>query len=295
VSAEPGPKTRALAAKLFAAARAERPDPALLRRLQMIRPRAAASVDAASVDAAFRETAARELADGRPGARVRSLRAFWLAAAAVLGGAGALWLSPATEQRSISLSPERGRATPRSARPTVGAASPDVSGPSAIEASAPLGNPPPEEKAPKVALPVPRRSAPAAPAADSAPSAGAASAAESEASASSKNALDDLELLKRARVGLRAGAADRALELLDRYARERVDGGVEADATLLRLEALAALGRKGEASRLATRFVRDSPNSVLADRARTFIVAAEPPARDQSPRSPDMKARKESP
>lgn len=90
--------------------------------------------------------------------------------------------------------------------------------------------------------------------------------------------LGELELLKRARAALRSGDGGQALELLDLHARERANNGLEAEATLLRIEALAALGRHGDASALAARFVRDNPNSALGDRAKSFIRAASPKA-----------------
>ncbi|MET0413845.1 MAG: hypothetical protein ABW217_21225 [Polyangiaceae bacterium] len=83
--------------------------------------------------------------------------------------------------------------------------------------------------------------------------------------------LDEIELLKRARSAQRAGEGARALALLDRYERERAGESLIAEATLLRIEVLAALGRKAAASELAQRFVRDNPNHALSDRARSFI------------------------
>lgn len=79
--------------------------------------------------------------------------------------------------------------------------------------------------------------------------------------------------MERARTALRSGNGAQALELLDRHARERSGTALEAEATLLRIETLAALGRRSEASELAARFVRESPNSALGDRAKSFIVA----------------------
>jgi len=77
---------------------------------------------------------------------------------------------------------------------------------------------------------------------------------------------DETEPSMTARAALRSGDAGQALELLD--SRERTGNELEAEATLLRSEALAALVRQGEASELAARFVRDNPNSALDDRAK---------------------------
>jgi outer membrane protein assembly factor BamD (BamD/ComL family) len=88
--------------------------------------------------------------------------------------------------------------------------------------------------------------------------------------------LAEIELLKRARTVLRSGDAAQAIELLTRHARERTGNGLEAEATLLRIEALAALGQHADASELATRFVHENPNSALGDRAKRFIRATPP-------------------
>jgi hypothetical protein len=88
--------------------------------------------------------------------------------------------------------------------------------------------------------------------------------------------LAELDLLKRARTVLRSGDAAQALDLLTRHARERTGNGLEAEATLLRIEALAALGQHADASELATRFVHENPNSALGDRAKSFIRATPP-------------------
>jgi outer membrane protein assembly factor BamD (BamD/ComL family) len=83
-------------------------------------------------------------------------------------------------------------------------------------------------------------------------------------------------VLKRARAALRAGEAGRAIALLDDHSRQRSSSALEAEATLLRIEALAQLGSRREASELAARFLRAYPNSALADRARSFTRSAAP-------------------
>jgi hypothetical protein len=84
---------------------------------------------------------------------------------------------------------------------------------------------------------------------------------------------DELALLEQARAALRSRDARRSLELLDRHAAAHTGNGLLAEATLLRIESLAAIGRHGEASDLAARFVRDNPHSALSDRAKSFILA----------------------
>jgi hypothetical protein len=83
--------------------------------------------------------------------------------------------------------------------------------------------------------------------------------------------LAELELLERAKTRLRSGDAGGALTLLDQHGRERAGRGLDAEATMLRIETYAALGRHGDASELAARFVRENRNSALADRAKSFI------------------------
>ena len=72
---------------------------------------------------------------------------------------------------------------------------------------------------------------------------------------------------------LRSGDSTTALELLDRRAREAAGNELDAEATLLRIEALASAGRQRESSDFAQRFVEQNPNSALAERAKAFIKA----------------------
>ena len=51
-------------------------------------------------------------------------------------------------------------------------------------------------------------------------------------------------------------------------------GELGAEASLLRIEALAASGRRDEAARLARKFAVDHPNSPLIDRALAFVREA---------------------
>ncbi|MEY2936151.1 MAG: hypothetical protein RL033_6900, partial [Pseudomonadota bacterium] len=86
----------------------------------------------------------------------------------------------------------------------------------------------------------------------------------------------ELELLKRARSALRSGDGAQALELLEQREREHTRNGLDAEATLLRIETLTALGKPSDASDLATRFLRENPNSALGDRAKSFIRRTAP-------------------
>jgi hypothetical protein len=83
---------------------------------------------------------------------------------------------------------------------------------------------------------------------------------------------DELTTLKRAEDALAHGDATHALEALDRYDHVLKGRKMRAEATLLRIEALARAGKPEAASGLARRFVAENPGSPLVDRARSFIV-----------------------
>ena len=83
---------------------------------------------------------------------------------------------------------------------------------------------------------------------------------------------DEIRNLDRARTRLGANDPAGALQLLDEYDRRGRRGRLADEATLLRIEALARAGRKGDAEGLAKRFVRANPDSSLSDRARGFIA-----------------------
>jgi RNA polymerase sigma-70 factor (ECF subfamily) len=79
-----------------------------------------------------------------------------------------------------------------------------------------------------------------------------------------------VELLRRARASLRAGAAAQALALLDEHARTAEKGPFAAERELLRVEALCGLGRADEAKTAArawaTAHAGTSADEVLAQR-----------------------------
>ena len=86
----------------------------------------------------------------------------------------------------------------------------------------------------------------------------------------------ELASLQSARTLLSSGRADAALRELDRF--DRVLGGtqLEAEASLLRMEALAAAGRQDEAAKLARRFLDQHSTDPLVDRARSYITQSSP-------------------
>lgn len=82
---------------------------------------------------------------------------------------------------------------------------------------------------------------------------------------------DELDALKVASTALAAGDAPGALAALDRYDHVLKGSKLRAEATLLRIQALARAGNAQAASALAQRFVDQNPDSPLVDRARSFI------------------------
>lgn len=284
------PELEELKQRLFAAGRAERPEPALGRRLLMIEPRSIGSGEAPP---------AAELASS--GARRRVVAGSrwgqWVALAALLAGATGLWLELRTPTRALSISAEKIGAVAASSKPEqrelAERASIDPAPPppavattsdSASEVVVQAPRPRPARALERKALPpsapppvpeaaiTPERSDEVEPAPTVAPVATA-----EPPRAPALTLLEEIELLKRARSAQRAGDGPGALVLLDRHQRERAGDSLIAEATLLRIEVLAALGRRATASELAQRFVRDNPNHALSDRARSFITGATPP------------------
>lgn len=82
---------------------------------------------------------------------------------------------------------------------------------------------------------------------------------------------DELSALKSASNALNAGDAQAALAALDHYERVLKGSQLRAEATLLRIQALARAGQATAASDLATQFVERNPNSPLVDRARSYV------------------------
>jgi hypothetical protein len=267
MSDEPTPELRALADALFAAGRAEQPEPALGRRLQLIDPRLAQRAPAMA-PGPFAPLATR----GERPRRALGI-AGWFAVAALLAGGVGSWLFLPSDD-PIQISAERA-ASERAAQPPV--AQPPVAQPPV--AQPPVAQPSADPE-PRVAArrPLVRERAPKLPSASDSTRRAAAPLQPKLDNPSAPHAKPstlraELELLAQARSALRAGDAARALELLDRHDRERSGGELVAEATLLRIEALSVRGEPRAASELAARFVRDNPHSALSDRAKTFIRA----------------------
>jgi hypothetical protein len=82
----------------------------------------------------------------------------------------------------------------------------------------------------------------------------------------------ELGALDRARLSLAGGDARRALDALDTYDRRFPAGRLQLEAEVLRIDALAKLGRKDAARQHAEMFLRRHPNSVLATRVRAHVA-----------------------
>ena len=135
-----------------------------------------------------------------------------------------------------------------------------------------------EPARPRASAPKPVPAAPSAPSASAqpaplpAPSSVHSALTAPRASASAAATLsDELEALKVAASALSTGDAQAALAALDRYDHVLKGSKLRAEATLLRIQALARAGNTQAASALAQRFVEQNPDSPLVDRARSFI------------------------
>ena len=76
-------------------------------------------------------------------------------------------------------------------------------------------------------------------------------------------------MLQQVRSALAGGDGGRALRGLDQY--DRRGTRLRTESTILRIEALARVGRRAEAAVLAQRFVADHPTDPLVDRARAYL------------------------
>jgi hypothetical protein len=241
-----------LAEQLFEAGRHERPPPsarerALHRGGSGVHSRAPSSVDASPHATGRRWVASRRFAAARrrylPGAAV----ALALAAAALLG----LSTRFGSAHRDLfSIAPEQ-----------------VASEPPAIEVA-----PAPNAQAARASNAEPAAPAPAEPPVPAEPAASEPTrhAARARAGGSAPTLADEVAALDRARAALTAGDAARALALVDQYERVLRGTTLRAEAALLRIEALAASGRRAQAEALARRFVAQHPGSPLADRARAL-------------------------
>ena len=83
---------------------------------------------------------------------------------------------------------------------------------------------------------------------------------------------EELGALDHARLALVNGEGRRTLDELDAYDRRFPSGRLQIEAEVLRIDALAKLGRKEAARQRAEAFLRRHPNSVLATRVRAHVA-----------------------
>ena len=83
---------------------------------------------------------------------------------------------------------------------------------------------------------------------------------------------EELGALDHARLALVNGEGRRTLDELDAYDRRFPSGRLQIEAEVLRIDALAKLGRKDAARQRAEAFLRRYPNSVLATRVRAHVA-----------------------
>jgi hypothetical protein len=81
---------------------------------------------------------------------------------------------------------------------------------------------------------------------------------------------EELTAIDRARLALAKGDARRTLDELEAYDRRFPSGRLQIEAEVMRIDALAKVGRKDAARQRAEAFLRRHPNSVLATRVRAY-------------------------
>lgn len=97
----------------------------------------------------------------------------------------------------------------------------------------------------------------------------AARAAGSEAPVSSLRR--ELELIEMARRALRGGDGSACLSSVERYESEFPSGQFSNEGQVMRIEALALVGSREKAGRLAHEFLQSNPKSPYADRLRSVL------------------------
>jgi hypothetical protein len=197
------------------------------------------------------------------------LGAKWLAVA--VGAVGALGLTGAVAV--VHGSRTRNHAPP-AAEVRAGAGTAPV-GPAQLPAVHPV------EPSPPPAAPLPAQEAPVAeatPSSDVSPRSrtlaargpGSVRSVESSPEGAKSIALE-IRALDRVRALLESHDPRAALAQLDEYSRNSPRGALGQEATLLRIEALVAVGDTARAGTLAERFLRDHPNTLHEKRLRSLV------------------------
>jgi hypothetical protein len=248
-----------LSEELFAAARQERPSPALRDNLTramsqrvQVADSAAANLSATSPSTSTRGVSARDESGAIQPANAwfANARAWLLGASFVLSAAAVLIVvsadssKPSTTPR-IAITPDARdtRSRPAALASTPQNESKDLTSHTGAKETGTIE----AQAAVREKSPAPRPSA--------APSASLA---------------QELSVLERARVALAGSEPLDALRALDEYEKVLRGSQLRAEATLLRVETLSKLGRGREARELASTFDARFPGSPLSDRARAF-------------------------
>ncbi|HTV18765.1 MAG TPA: hypothetical protein VMG12_08845 [Polyangiaceae bacterium] len=279
------PRHAELARRLFASVRREGPSAELRQRIQA----------AGRAELARKAEPARERALQPPRHTPTPLARRWLAVAG-LAVAAAVALADlelgATPQRDVLISAERSGAAaathgsserdPRAPVMPVPPAVPASDGPSRDVDESPrpsLAPATPEDVASRQRSPTPeppasRPESPdarvATPPARMPPAPAVPDGAATSPDAPRLTLGQQLEKLKTARAALRDDDPQRALQLLDAYRAQPGGADMAAEASLLRIEALAASGQHDAAAQAARQFASDYPNSPLIDRALSY-------------------------
>lgn len=292
---------------LFAALAGERAPEALRERLLRVADGRAQSGIGAPPSAALRVVATPANDGSRRVAPPRRRRAWatLAVAAALLVAVGGAYDAATSPRDRVSISPEH-RAGERGALPTASprqTSRPEPTPPpraserprTAPEAASAPRSPSPRPARPETSRGGTEPTAPSAPerqrtpfAPDPAPHTRAKSVPSTPATAAPVRSAPSAEVtigqqlarLREIRGALRSSRQSLALELLDRHGSELAGGEFEAEASLMRIEALAGVGRSAEARERARAFMRRFATSPLAERARRF---AEQPVEAQAP------------
>jgi hypothetical protein len=83
---------------------------------------------------------------------------------------------------------------------------------------------------------------------------------------------EEIKLFDSARTAVRSAQPGYALTRLDEYAKRFPKGRFSLEASALRIEALAGLGKRAQARALAQRFIARHPQSLLVERVRPYAA-----------------------
>jgi hypothetical protein len=145
----------------------------------------------------------------------------------------------------------------------------------ALRTDAPTETPAPNAAPPPAASslpPTPEKASPVA-ASTATESSVVSTAPRARPTASASDLGEQIALLDSARSAMNAGKHERALELLQRYLVKYPTGSFRPEATALKIESLAEVGRGTEARALADRFVSEHRGTPLGNRVKDLTKA----------------------